>query len=52
MTREYAMLLLQGLVVVVLGGCVMAGHNSAITDGLMAICGSVAGIGVYRQLKK
>jgi len=50
-TREYALMLLQGLVVVVLGACVAMGHDSAITDGLMAISGSIVGIGVYEKVK-
>lgn len=52
MTKDYALLILQGVVVVVLGACVVAGHNSAITDALMAVSGSIAGIGVYEKLKK
>jgi len=40
----------QVAVVVVLGVLVALGHNSAVTDGLLAVCGSVAGMGVYKAL--
>jgi len=42
----------QGVVVVVLGVLVGLGHNSAISDGLLAICGSLAGVGLYQQVIK
>lgn len=41
----------QCVVVVVLGVCVALGHNSYITDALLAVCGSLAGIGLYSQVK-
>lgn len=41
----------QCVVVVVLGVCVAAGHNSAITDGLLAVCGSIAGVGLFQAVK-
>jgi len=41
----------QCVVVVVLGVCVAMGHDSAITDGLLAISGSLAGTGLYAQVK-
>ncbi len=40
----------QGLVVVVLGVLVALGHNSGISDGLLAVCGSLAGIGIYQTV--
>lgn len=42
----------QVVVVVVLGVLVGLGHNSAVTDGLLAVCGSVAGIGVYKAFNE
>ncbi len=41
----------QCVVVVVLGVCVALGHDSYITDGLLAVSGSVAGVGLYSQFK-
>lgn len=41
----------QCVVVVVLGVCVAMGHDSYITDGLLAVCGSLAGMGLYSQVK-
>lgn len=40
----------QCIVVAVLGALVLCGHNSAVTDGLLAVSGSVAGIGVYQTV--
>jgi hypothetical protein len=51
MTREIALIVAQSVVVVVLGVCVILGHDSAITDGLLAVSGSVAGIGVFEKIK-
>lgn len=42
----------QCVVVVVLGVCVATGHNSAVTDGLLAVSGSVAGVGLFQTLSK
>lgn len=42
----------QCVVVIVLGVCVAMGHNSAVTDGLLAISGSVAGVGVLQAVAK
>jgi hypothetical protein len=47
-----ALLLAQCVVVVVLGVCVAMGHNSVITDALLAVSGSIAGAGLYAQVKK
>jgi hypothetical protein len=46
-----ALLLSQCVVVIVLGVCVASGHNSAIHDGLLAVCGSIAGVGVFQAVK-
>ena len=51
MTRENVLLLAQVAVAAILGACVIMGHDSAITDGLLAVCGSVAGVGVYEKIK-
>jgi len=51
MRTELALIIAQVAVVIVLGVCVSLGHNSAITDALMAVCGSVAGTGAYSQVK-
>lgn len=51
MKTEIALIGAQVVVVIVLGVCVSLGHNSAITDALMAVCGSIAGTGVYSQVK-
>lgn len=40
----------QAVVVVVLGVLVGTGHNSAVTDGLLAVCGSLAGVGIFQQV--
>lgn len=42
----------QCVVVVVLGVCVALGHNSVITDALLAVSGSVAGVGVIQAVSK
>lgn len=39
-------------VLAVLGTLVCLGHNSAIQDGLMAVCGSIAGVGLYQAVRK
>jgi glycopeptide antibiotics resistance protein len=31
--------------------CVSLGHDSAITDAMLAIAGSLAGTGIYSQVK-
>jgi hypothetical protein len=31
--------------------CVSLGHNSAITDALLAVSGSIAGTGIYSTVK-
>lgn len=46
-----ALLLAQVVVAIVLGACVVAGHDSVITDALLAVCGSVAGVGAYQTFK-
>ena len=46
-------LLLIGQCVVFVGLAVLVGlgHNSAITDALMAVSGSIAGVGLYETVK-
>jgi hypothetical protein len=41
----------QCVVFVGLAVCVSLGHNSAITDAMLAIAGSLAGTGLYSQVK-
>jgi glycopeptide antibiotics resistance protein len=45
------LLLAQTCVVCVLGALVALGHDSVITDALLAVCGSLAGVGVYETIK-
>lgn len=40
------------MVLVVLGVLVGLGHNSVITDALLAVSGSVAGIGLVQTIAK
>lgn len=42
----------QSVVVVVLGVCVALGHDSVITDALLAVSGSIAGVGLYSVVVK
>jgi len=51
MTKENVLIMAQVAIAGILGVCVILGHNSAITDALIAISGSVAGTGVYERLK-
>ncbi len=39
-------------VLAVLGTLVCLGHNDHVQTGLMAVCGSIAGVGLYTTLKK
>jgi hypothetical protein len=41
----------QCVVVIVLGACVIAGHDSAISDALLAVSGSLAGSGIISTVK-
>lgn len=41
----------QCVVVVVLGVCVALGHDSVMTDALLAVSGSIAGTGLYSTVK-
>jgi hypothetical protein len=43
---------LMAVVVVSLSTLVALGHNSAVTDGLIAICGGSGVLGVWERLKK
>jgi len=47
-----ALLMAQCVVVVVLGACVALGHDSVITDALLAVAGSIAGVGLFQVVKK
>lgn len=48
-----AMLLIaQCVVVIVLGVLVACGHDTAITDGLLIVSGSIAGVNAYATVKK
>lgn len=49
--NKLAILASQCVVVIVLGVCVALGHNSYITDALLAVSGSLAGVGLYSQVK-
>jgi hypothetical protein len=46
------LLLAQVAVVIVLGALVATGHDSMITDGLMVVCGSIAGTSIYQAVTK
>jgi len=41
----------QIVALIVLGAMVCLGHNSAVTDALLVITGSLAGTGVYQAVK-
>jgi len=49
--NKLAILGAQCIVVVVLGVCVVMGHDSAVTDALLAVSGSIAGTGLYSTIK-
>jgi len=42
----------QSVVVVVLGVCVALGHDGVITDALLAVSGSITGVGLYSVVVK
>lgn len=42
----------QCVIVVVLGVLVGLGHDSAVTDALLAVAGSITGTGLYQAVKK
>lgn len=42
----------ESIVVMVLGVCVMLGHNSAVTDGLLAASGLIVGGGLLTNVPK
>jgi hypothetical protein len=50
--NKFVLIAAQCVVVIVLGVCVAAGHDSAVTDGLLAISGSVAGVGVFQAVAR
>jgi len=49
--NKLAILGSQCVVVIVLGVCVAMGHDSAITDALLAVSGSLVGTGLYSTVK-
>jgi len=46
------MLGLMAVTIGVLGGCVISGHDNAVTDGMMVLVGAVGSLGVWDRLKK
>jgi hypothetical protein len=46
------MLGLMGITIMSLAACVATGHDSAVTDGLLALCGAVGSLGLWERLKK
>ena len=50
--NRLALLGAQCVVVVVLGTLVALGHDSVITDALLAVSGGVASIGLYKVVAK
>ncbi len=51
-TLKACLLGLMGLTIVVLGVCIIAGHNSVIVDGLLTAVGGVSAIGIWERLKR
>jgi hypothetical protein len=49
---KFLVIMPQVVVVIVLGACVIAGHDSYITDGLLAVSGSLTGLSLYRTVVK
>lgn len=53
MNWEKCMMFISQLAVLaVLGTLVCLGHNDAVQSGLMAVCGSIAGVGIYSAARK
>ena len=50
--NKCVLIVAQLVVVVTLGTLVGLGHNSVITDGLLAVSGSVAGIGLVQAVAR
>lgn len=48
--NRFSLLSAQIVVVTVLGALVAVGRDSAITDGLLAVSGSVVGTGIYQTV--
>lgn len=46
------MLGLIAVTVAVLGACVITGHDSAVSDGLLAITGATGSLAVWERLRK
>jgi len=52
MNWERCLVLIGQVVAVgVLGSLVALGHDTAVTDGLLAVCGSLAGIGLIQATR-
>jgi hypothetical protein len=51
-TLKACMLLLMAVTIGTLGALVATGHDSYITNGLLALSGAVGGLGVWERLKK
>jgi hypothetical protein len=51
-TLKACFLGLMAVVVVSLAVLVALGKDSAVTDGLMAVCGATGALGVWERLKK
>lgn len=50
--NKSVLLLAQTVTVMVLGAMVCMGHDSAVTDGLLAVVGSVTGVSLYQAVVK
>jgi hypothetical protein len=50
--NKIVLIIAQCVVVATMGALVALGHDSAILDTLLAVSGSVAGIGVYQHITK
>jgi high-affinity nickel permease len=50
--NKMVLIIAQCVVVVVLGVLVGLGYDSTITDGLLAVSGSMAGIGIFQTVSK
>lgn len=51
-TLKACMLGLLAVTIGTLGALVATNHDSAVTDGLMALCGAVGSLGMWERLKK
>lgn len=51
MNRENLLIIAQAITVIVLGTLVALGKDSAITDGLLAVSGSITGVGLLEKVR-